>query len=322
MLPVVRGERETMRQILLYTLVLVAVTLLPFALGHVRRRSTSSAALALGGVFLGLALRLRREPSRRARRAPLPLLAALPRAALRRDGARRPVTPEEQRARAQERRVGLVALRARGRARARHRSCGIDLQRRHKLLMRSDDFFSVSAVVLLEFQRPGAGERSVPRYLMVRKSGVTEDRMPMVGQRRTAERTRTRRSSGTAATWWSDDDGNVKSFCIYEAPDVEMVQAHADQLGLARVNAVYEIAGDVTPDGLPARGGRRRLSARRAATRLSASGMWNTAWNATASLGRRRGGARCPPATAPSPRCRGDRVILGPAAAGVVAAAM
>ena len=36
MLPVVRGDRETARQIVLYSLVLVAVTLLPFAWRHVR----------------------------------------------------------------------------------------------------------------------------------------------------------------------------------------------------------------------------------------------------------------------------------------------
>ena len=48
-----------------------------------------------------------------------------------------------------------------------------------------------------------------------------------------------------------DEEGNVKSFCIYEAPSVEMVQAHADQLGWHTVNAVYEIAGDVTPEDFP-----------------------------------------------------------------------
>jgi protoheme IX farnesyltransferase len=60
MLPVVRGERETVRQILLYTVVLIAVTLAPVAFG-VFGALYAAAALALGGVFLWLAWRLRRE---------------------------------------------------------------------------------------------------------------------------------------------------------------------------------------------------------------------------------------------------------------------
>jgi protoheme IX farnesyltransferase len=63
MLPVVRGERETLRQILVYTLVLIAVTLLPFAWGTLGV-GYAVAALALGGAFLLLTLRLRRAPSR------------------------------------------------------------------------------------------------------------------------------------------------------------------------------------------------------------------------------------------------------------------
>ena len=63
MLPVVRGERETLRQIVVYTLVLIAVTLLPFAWGTLGA-GYAVAALALGGTFLALTLRLRRAPSR------------------------------------------------------------------------------------------------------------------------------------------------------------------------------------------------------------------------------------------------------------------
>jgi len=62
MLPVVRGERETTRQILVYSLVLVGVTLLPVAwrtFGVVYLAS----AVALGAWFLLLAWRLRAEPT-------------------------------------------------------------------------------------------------------------------------------------------------------------------------------------------------------------------------------------------------------------------
>ena len=61
MLPVVRGESETKRQILLWTLVMIAVTLLPVVAGTAGALYLI-AALALGGVFLYLAWRLFRDP--------------------------------------------------------------------------------------------------------------------------------------------------------------------------------------------------------------------------------------------------------------------
>jgi len=60
MLPVVRGERETARQIVLYSLVLVAVTLTPWAWGSAGLGYVA-AALALGAAFVWLAERLRRD---------------------------------------------------------------------------------------------------------------------------------------------------------------------------------------------------------------------------------------------------------------------
>ena len=62
MLPVVRGERETTRQIVIYSLVLVGVTLLPVAwrtFGFVYLGS----AVVLGAWFILLAWRLRAEPT-------------------------------------------------------------------------------------------------------------------------------------------------------------------------------------------------------------------------------------------------------------------
>src|SRR6266404_8876011 len=62
--PVVRGERETVRQIVLYSVVLLGVTLLPWAAGGAGPFYVV-AALALGGAFVWLAERLRRDTSPR-----------------------------------------------------------------------------------------------------------------------------------------------------------------------------------------------------------------------------------------------------------------
>jgi hypothetical protein len=48
-----------------------------------------------------------------------------------------------------------------------------------------------------------------------------------------------------------DRNGRLKSYCVYVAPNEEMVRAHAELLGDHVVNEVYEIGGDVTPDDFP-----------------------------------------------------------------------
>ncbi|HEY7941212.1 MAG TPA: heme o synthase [Candidatus Limnocylindrales bacterium] len=60
MLPVVRGVPETTRQILRYTLVLVALTLVFFVVGHMGAIYLVS-AVGLGGIFIWRAVRLRRQ---------------------------------------------------------------------------------------------------------------------------------------------------------------------------------------------------------------------------------------------------------------------
>ena len=87
MLPVVRGEDETRRQILLYTVLLYAVTQLPFCAGGLGVAYLVPSML-LGAGFIYFSVRLLRS-----RRPPLgaphlPLLARLPGAALPLDGDR------------------------------------------------------------------------------------------------------------------------------------------------------------------------------------------------------------------------------------------
>ncbi len=64
MLPVVRGEAETRRQILLYTVLLYAVTQLPFCAGGLGV-SYLIASMTLGAVFIYCAVRLLRSAERR-----------------------------------------------------------------------------------------------------------------------------------------------------------------------------------------------------------------------------------------------------------------
>jgi protoheme IX farnesyltransferase len=64
MLPVVRGERETTRQIVLYSFALVAVAASPYVFG-LAGIGYLAAALALGAAFVWLAIALRRDPTPR-----------------------------------------------------------------------------------------------------------------------------------------------------------------------------------------------------------------------------------------------------------------
>jgi hypothetical protein len=92
----------------------------------------------------------------------------------------------------------------------------------------------------------------MPRYLIMRTFDVTEDQMPFIG----------RRSRGLTEeefpeiTWEHshvvvDDDGLVRTFCVYAAPSEEIVRMHGEKLGRHRVDGLYEIAGDVTPADFP-----------------------------------------------------------------------
>jgi hypothetical protein len=45
----------------------------------------------------------------------------------------------------------------------------------------------------------------------------------------------------------SDAEGNIKSFCVYEAPSEEIIRQHARELGHHVIQAIYEIGADVNP---------------------------------------------------------------------------
>jgi hypothetical protein len=92
----------------------------------------------------------------------------------------------------------------------------------------------------------------VPRYLILRRFDVSEQEMPEVGRRSR----RTIEESYPEITWEHshvvvDGDGTVLTYCIYDAPDEEMLRAHAGDLGNHTIDSVHEIAGDVTPADFP-----------------------------------------------------------------------
>jgi hypothetical protein len=92
----------------------------------------------------------------------------------------------------------------------------------------------------------------MPRYLIVRAFEVVEDDMPRVGRRSR----QLVENEFPEITWEHshvvvEDDGAVKTFCIYAAPNEDTVRQHSKSLGEHSLEALFEIAGDVTPADFP-----------------------------------------------------------------------
>jgi len=93
---------------------------------------------------------------------------------------------------------------------------------------------------------------SMPRYLIVRSFDVDVDQMPVVGRR-----SRVLTEEQFPQIVWEhshvavDDQGFVKTFCVYGAPDEEHVRKHSAALGNHTIDTIHEIAGDVTPSDFP-----------------------------------------------------------------------
>ncbi len=92
----------------------------------------------------------------------------------------------------------------------------------------------------------------MPRYLILRVFEVDEEAMPDVGARskEIAE------EEFPEITWEHshvivDESGTVLTYCVYVAPDEDTVRRHGERLGKHRIDAVWEIAGDVTPADFP-----------------------------------------------------------------------
>jgi len=92
----------------------------------------------------------------------------------------------------------------------------------------------------------------MPRYLIVRRFSVDESQMPFVGRR-----SREILEDELPEITWEhshvvvEPDGNVLTYCVYDAPDEEVVLDHSERLGRHHVEALHEIAGDVSPADFP-----------------------------------------------------------------------
>jgi hypothetical protein len=92
----------------------------------------------------------------------------------------------------------------------------------------------------------------MPRYLVVRKFEVDGDEMPQVGRRsRVAIEDRFPQIVWEHSHVTVDDDGLVRTYCVYESPDEETVMEHSRVLGQHQIETIQEIAGDVTPADFP-----------------------------------------------------------------------
>jgi|SRR5258706_11380272 uncharacterized protein DUF4242 len=92
----------------------------------------------------------------------------------------------------------------------------------------------------------------MPRYLVERTYTVGMDKLPVIATRSKA----LGHHRFPEITWEHshvvlDSAGVPMSFCVYEAPNEEVLRQHAALLGDHIVQVVYEIAGDVTPADFP-----------------------------------------------------------------------
>jgi hypothetical protein len=92
----------------------------------------------------------------------------------------------------------------------------------------------------------------MPRYIVERLFSVQHEGMPQVGSK-----SRKIIVDEMPEIVWEishvalDDEGGVRTFCIYRAPGEEEIRTHAAALGAHQIVSVRELAGDVTPEDFP-----------------------------------------------------------------------
>ena len=88
--------------------------------------------------------------------------------------------------------------------------------------------------------------------MVVRSFDVGEPEMPTVGRRsRVIVETEFPEIIWEHSHVVVGDDGKVRTYCVYAAPNEELVLAHSSRLGQHTIDSLAEIAGDVTPADFP-----------------------------------------------------------------------
>ncbi len=92
----------------------------------------------------------------------------------------------------------------------------------------------------------------MPRYLIERVwNSIDEEEMAAKGPLSKRILTEDERFSGVS---WEhshmvmDEEGQLRSFCVYFSPNTELIREHAVRLGDHTVRGIYEIGGDISPD--------------------------------------------------------------------------
>ena len=93
----------------------------------------------------------------------------------------------------------------------------------------------------------------MPRYLIQRNFGERDDEeMGEIG----ADSKRIIVEHMPEIVWEishvvADEDGNITTFCIYEAPSEDAIMKHSQMLGRHTIDNLYEIGGQVSPADFP-----------------------------------------------------------------------
>jgi hypothetical protein len=91
----------------------------------------------------------------------------------------------------------------------------------------------------------------MPRYLIERAwDSMQEEEMAAKGP--LSKRILTEDKQFSRIVWEHshmvmDEDGQLKSFCVYSSPNTELIREHAEQVGDHTINGIYEIGGDISP---------------------------------------------------------------------------
>jgi Protein of unknown function (DUF4242) len=91
----------------------------------------------------------------------------------------------------------------------------------------------------------------MPRYVIERAwTALEEEEMASKGA--LSKRILTENAQFSPVTWEHshvvmDEDGQLKSFCVYSSPNTELIREHAALLGDHKVAGIYEIGGDISP---------------------------------------------------------------------------